>query len=117
MPELAAPGADVDESELPFAGVIAAAVSGTPIAEAFADQGITIPGPGTPVSAPLAPDDVVPGDVAMFAERHGLALGNGKVLLDDQIQPIETLNRPGFIGWQHPPEPDPVEPDPVEPDQ
>lgn len=105
-PENEVPAAENQPSDQPFAGVIAAAVSGTPIAEAFDGQGITIPGPGTPVSAPLAPDGIVPGDVAMFADRHGLALGNGKVLLDDQIQPIETVNRPGFIGWQHPPEPD-----------
>lgn len=90
----------------PFAGVIATAVAGTPIAEAFHQQGITIPGPGTPVSAPLAPDDVVPGDLAMFDDRHALALGNGKVLLDDQIQPIDAVARPGFVGWQHPPQPD-----------
>lgn len=32
----------------------------------------------------------------MFDDRHALALGNGKVLLDDQIQPIETVNRQGF---------------------
>ncbi len=100
------PGADGEEADPPFAGVIAAAVAGTPIADAFDQQGIAIPGPGTPVSAPLLPEDVVPGDVGLFDDRHALALGNGKVLLDDQIQPIETVNRQGFIGWQHPPEPD-----------
>lgn len=93
-------------TEPPFAGVIAAAVSGTPIADAFDQQGMAIPEPGTPVSAPLGVADVVPGDIGFFADRHALALGNGKVLLDDQIQPIETVDRPGFIGWQHPPEPD-----------
>lgn len=105
-------GVDANESDPPFAGVIAAAVSGTPIPDAFDQQGITIPGPGTQVSTPLALEDVVPGDVALFDDRHALALGNGKVLLDDQIQPIEAVNRPGFIGWQHPPEPDRIaEPD------
>lgn len=105
-PEAPPPGADGEEADPPFAGVIAAAVAGTPIADAFDQQGIAIPGPGTPVSAPLLPEDVVPGDVGLFDDRHALALGNGKVLLDDQIQPIETVNRQGFIGWQHPPEPD-----------
>jgi hypothetical protein len=104
--EAAPQGAGGDETEPPFAGVIAAAVAGTPIADAFNQQGIVIPGPGTPVIAPLLPEDVVPGDVGLFDDRHALALGNGKVLLDDQIQPIETVNRQGFIGWQHPPEPD-----------
>lgn len=89
-----------------YAGVIAEAVSGTPIADAFDHQGITIPVPGTPVGTPLDGSQIVAGDIAVFDDRHALALGNGKALLDDQIQPIETLNRPGFIGWQHPPVPD-----------
>ena len=41
-------------------------------------QGITIPGPGTPVSAPLAPEDVVPGDVAVFDDRHALAVAQDR---------------------------------------
>ncbi|MBU3705343.1 MAG: DUF4226 domain-containing protein [Mycobacterium sp.] len=91
-------------------GVIAAAVAGTPIPDAFGWQGITIPEPGSPVSAPLDPAQVIAGDVGIFADRHALALGNGKVLLDNQIQPIETAAGPGFIGWQHPPAPPPVPP-------
>lgn len=91
-------------------GVIAAAVAGTPIADAFGQQGITIPAPGSPVSAPLDPSQVIAGDVGIFTDRHALALGNGKVLLDNQIQPIETAAGPGFIGWQHPPTPPPVPP-------
>lgn len=89
-----------------YTDVIAEAVSGTPIADAFDHHGVTIPGPGTSVATPLAATDVVAGDIGVFDDRHALALGNGKALLDDQIQPIENLNRPGFIGWQHPPEPD-----------
>ena len=91
-------------------GVIAAAVAGTPIPDAFGQQGITIPAPGSPISAPLDPSQVIAGDVGIFADRHALALGNGKVLLDNQIQPIETAAGPGFIGWQHPPTPPPVPP-------
>lgn len=87
------------------AGVIAAAVAGTPIDDAFAQRGITIPAPGSPVGAPLDPGELVAGDIGIFTDRHALALGNGKALLDNQIQPIETVNRPGFIGWQHPPVP------------
>ncbi len=106
-PEEVADGAD-DPEEPPapgYAGVIAEAVSGTPIADAFDHQGITIPEPGSPVGAPLDTDQIVAGDIAVFGDRHALALGNGKALLDDQIQPIETVNRPGFLGWQHPPDP------------
>jgi hypothetical protein len=42
----------------------------------------------------------------MFTDRHALALGDGKALLDNRIQPVAGLPGLGFLGWQHPPEPD-----------
>ncbi len=96
---------DVAHDRPEVASVIAAAVAGTPIADAFGQQGITIPAPGTPISVPLDPGELVAGDIGIFTDRHALVLGNGKALLDNQIQPIETVNRPGFLGWQHPPSP------------
>lgn len=96
-------------SERPeLAGVITAAVAGTPIPEAFSRQGITIPPPGSPVDAPLDPAQLVPGDIGVFGDRHALALGNGNALLDNQIQPVTAIGGPGFIGWQHPPAATPV---------
>ena len=89
-----------------LAAVITAAVAGTPIAEAFDAQGITIPAPGTAVSAPLELAQLSPGDIGLFTDRHALALGDGKALLDNQIQPVSGLPGLGFLGWQHPPEPD-----------
>jgi hypothetical protein len=89
-----------------LAAVITAAVGGTPIAEAFDAQGITIPAPGTSVSAPLEPAQLSPGDIGLFTDRHALALGDGKALLDNRIQPVAGLPGLGFLGWQHPPEPD-----------
>lgn len=84
--------------------VITAAVSGTPIPEAFGQAGIEIPRAGTPVTDPVPADRVGAGDVGVFTDRHALALGNGRALLDDQIQPIDSVNRPGFLGWAHPPD-------------
>ncbi len=98
-----------------LASVITAAVAGAPIPDAFSRQGITIPAPGSPVVAPVDPARLVPGDIAVLADRHALALGDGKVLLDKQIQPIGNVTGPGFIGWQHPPEPDPMTTPPVLP--
>jgi hypothetical protein len=98
-----------------LASVISAAVAGAPIPTAFSWQGITIPAPGSPVTAPVDPARLVPGDIAVLADRHALALGDGKVLLDKQIQPISSVTGPGFIGWQHPPDPDPVTVPPVLP--
>jgi len=88
-----------------LAAVIAAAVAGTPIPDAFSGQGISIPAPGSPVVAPVDPAVLVPGDIGVFGDRYALALGEGKALLDNQVQPIDGFGGRGLIGWQHPPEP------------
>jgi hypothetical protein len=41
----------------------------------------------------------------MFTDRHALALGHGKALLDGQIQHTATVTGPSFLGWEHPPTP------------
>ncbi|HEX7322096.1 MAG TPA: DUF4226 domain-containing protein [Mycobacterium sp.] len=86
-----------------LAAVLQAAADGTPVAEAFRQQGITIPPPGTAVTAPVDQSQVSSGDIGMFTDRHALALGSGKALLDGQIQHIANVRGPSFLGWQHPP--------------
>ena len=86
-----------------LAAAIKAAVDGTPIAQAFHQQGITIPPPGTAVTDPIDPLRVIPGDIGILSDRHALALGHGKALLDGQIQHIATVSGPSFLGWEHPP--------------
>jgi hypothetical protein len=88
-----------------LSNVISAALAGTPIADAFAGQGITIPAVGSPVAAPVDATQLIPGDVAIFTDRYALALGNGRALLDNRTQPISAVSGPDFIGWQHPPSP------------
>lgn len=88
-----------------LAAAITAAVAGTPIPEAFRQQGITIPPPGTAVPHPVEPARLVPGDIGMLTDRHALALGNGKAVFNNQIQPIASVTGPSFLGWEHPPEP------------
>jgi hypothetical protein len=88
-----------------LAAAIKAAVGGTPIADAFDDEGITIPPPGTAVAEPVDPSRLAPGDIGMFTNRHALALGQSKALLDGQIQHISTVTGPSFLGWEHPPAP------------
>jgi hypothetical protein len=41
----------------------------------------------------------------MFTDRHALALGHSKAILDGQIQHIATVSGPSFLGWEHPPAP------------
>jgi hypothetical protein len=86
-----------------LAAAIQAAAGGTPIADAFHQQGITIPAPGTAVTNPIDPVQVIPGDIGIFTDRHALGLGHGKALLDGQIQQIVTVTGPSFLGWEHPP--------------
>jgi hypothetical protein len=88
-----------------LAAAIEAAASGTPIADAFRQEGMTIPPPGTAVSDPVDTSQLAPGDIGMFTDRHALALGDSRALLNGQIQHISTVNGPGFLGWEHPPVP------------
>lgn len=88
-----------------LAAAIKAAVGGASIADAFRQQGIDIPPPGTAVAKPIDPAQVVPGDIGMFTDRHALALGNSQALLNGQIQHISTVQGPSFLGWEHPPVP------------
>ncbi len=86
-----------------LAAAIQAAAGGTPIADAFHQQGITIPAPGTAVTDPIDPIRVTTGDIGIFTDRHALGLGHGKALLDGQIQQIVAVTGPSFLGWEHPP--------------
>src|SRR5271156_3529041 len=88
-----------------LAAAIEAAAGGTPIAEAFRHEGITIPPPGTAVPDPVDPSLLTPGDIGMFTDRHALALGPSRALVNGQIQHISTVNGPSFLGWEHPPVP------------
>jgi Domain of unknown function (DUF4226) len=96
-------GETVTAASPQLAAAIKAAVGGTPIADAFRQQGITIPAPGTAVTNPIEPPEVIPGDIGVFTDRHALALGREKALLDGQIQHIAAVNGPNFLGWEHPP--------------
>jgi Domain of unknown function (DUF4226) len=86
-----------------LAAAIEAAVGGAPIPDAFHQQGITIPAPGTAVADPVDPVRVEPGDIGIFTDRHALGLGHSKALLDGQIQHIGSVSGPSFLGWEHPP--------------
>lgn len=96
-------GETVTAASPQLAAAIKAAVGGVAIPDAFQQQGITIPPPGTAVAEPVDAARVVPADIGMFVDRHALALGPGKALLDGQIQDIATVSGPSFLGWEHPP--------------
>lgn len=98
-----------------LAEAIRSATSGTPVGEAFQRQGITIPAPGAVPEHPVDPSRLTPGDIGVFIDRHALALGADKALLDNHIQPIGAVSGPTFLGWSHPPEPSTDRPAPAPP--
>ncbi len=98
-----------------LAAAIQAAIGGASIPDAFHQQGITIPPPGTAVTNPIDPLQAAPGDIGILTDRHALALGHEKALLDGQIQRIATVSGPNFLGWEHPPAVNAPASPPVEP--
>ena len=109
-------GETVTAANPQLAAAIKAAAGGMPIADAFRQEGMTIPPPGTAVTDPVDPSRLIPGDIGMLTDRHALALGESRALLNGQIQHISTVNGPSFLGWEHPPEPvTPATPDRTDP--
>jgi hypothetical protein len=96
-------GETVTAASPQLAAAIKAAAGGVPIADAFRQEGIAIPPPGTAVTDPVDPSRLTPGDIGMLTDRHALALGQSRALLNGQIQHISTVNGPSFLGWEHPP--------------
>lgn len=86
-----------------IAEVIRAVVDGTPVEDAYRRQGIEIPPVGTDVDDPVPATRLVAGDVAVFDSHHGLALGNGKALIENRVEPVSSVSGPSFRGWVHPP--------------
>ena len=98
------PNGDVVTAPTPqLAKVISAAISGTPIGEAFRQHGLPIPPPGTAVPIPVDPAEVGTGDVGMFTDRQALALDRTRALLGGEIRPLASVSGPTFLGWIHPP--------------
>ncbi|MGV0625114.1 DUF4226 domain-containing protein [Mycolicibacter minnesotensis] len=86
-----------------LAAAIQAVADGRPVIEAFRSQGMHIPPPGTPVPDAVDVSRLRPGDIGVFTDRHALAVGDGKALLDGQVHLAANMRGPGFLGWQHPP--------------
>lgn len=98
-------GDTVIASSPQLASAIAAAVTGTPIPDAFRQQGMIISPLGTPIAKPLASAEITAGDIGIFTDHYVLALGNNKALLNGEIQHISAVQGETFLGWEHPPIP------------
>jgi hypothetical protein len=80
-----------------------AALNGATVTDAWQQAGVTVPPPGTPVTAPIPPTQLKAGDVGVWQDHLVMALGNGKVLVSGQEQPLESVGSgPDFLGWMDP---------------
>jgi hypothetical protein len=80
-------------------------LSGTSVPDAFNAVDLPLPPPGTPVIDPADPAHLDPGSLAQFQSRPPvMAMGDGKIWLDGQLQPIGALGSSSdFLGWSKPP--------------
>lgn len=98
-----AAGEHIDARSAASAAAVRAALAGIGVREAYQQQGITLPPPGTPVIDPVAPWQLKAGDIGVGSTTLALALGNGKALTSGRIQAIDTVSAgPDFLGWFDP---------------
>jgi hypothetical protein len=85
------------------ATAVKAAVGGATVADAWHQAGVNVPPPGTPVTDPIPPTKLQAGDVGVWQDHLVMALGNGKVLVSGQVQPLSSVgSSPDFLGWMDP---------------
>ncbi|ANW62270.1 hypothetical protein BCA37_00380 [Mycobacterium sp. djl-10] len=100
------PDGDVVTAASPqLAKAITSALAGTPIGDAFHDNGLRVPPPGTPVADPVDPADVDTGAVGMFTDRLAVALDRTRALHGGQVGPLSDVSGPSFLGWMPAPTP------------
>ncbi|ANW68268.1 hypothetical protein DQP55_20575 [Mycolicibacterium sp. GF69] len=95
---------EVFEARSPVgAEAVRAALAGSSVSESYQKAGVTLPPAGTPVTEPIPPTKLQAGDVGMWKDHQVMALGNGKVLVSGQEQPLESVSSgPDFLGWFDP---------------
>jgi hypothetical protein len=78
-------------------------LSGSPVDAAYRDAGLTLPPPGTPVTAPIDPSTLTCGAIGMFKDHYVVAVDSAKALDNGQVVPLTTVaSGPGFLGWMDP---------------
>ncbi|MBI3215349.1 MAG: hypothetical protein HYZ38_16085 [Mycobacterium sp.] len=102
--EVTLPSGEVTEARSPVgAEAVRAALNGASVSESYQKSGITLPPAGTPVTEPIPPTKLQAGDVGMWKDHQVMALGNGKVLVSGQEQPLDSVSSgPDFLGWFDP---------------
>jgi hypothetical protein len=85
------------------ATAVRAALNGDTVEEAYRKADISVPPPGTPVTDPVPPTMLKAGDIGIWKDHLVMALGNNKVLVSGQEQPLDSVGSgPDFMGWIDP---------------
>ncbi|MHA7659194.1 DUF4226 domain-containing protein [Mycobacterium sp. ML2] len=85
------------------ATAVKAVLGGATVADGWHQAGVTVPPPGTPVTDPIPPTKLKAGDVGIWQDHLVMALGNGKVWVSGQVQPLSSVGSgPDFLGWMDP---------------
>lgn len=96
-------GTTADARSAQGASAARAALGGAPVADAWHQAGVTVPPPGTPVTSPIPPTLLKAGDIGVWKDHLVMALGNNKVLVSGQVQPLTSVGSgPDFLGWMDP---------------
>ncbi|MDP7707391.1 DUF4226 domain-containing protein [Mycobacterium sp. TY815] len=96
-------GTTADARSAQGATAVKAALNGASVTDAWRQAGVTVPPPGTPVTAPIPPTKLQAGDVGVWKDHLVMALGSGKVLVSGQVQPLTSVGSgPDFLGWTDP---------------
>ncbi len=98
-------GTTVTSPNPQLANVAKLVAGGTPIADAFHQNGINWPPPpGTAVHTPMDPSKITTGYVGQFADHQVFAFDKNWVWINGQLHPIADASGPGFLGWMAPPD-------------
>lgn len=86
-----------------LAQAVKAHLDGKPLEEAYREQHLELPPPGTPVTNPVDPSRLSAGMLAVFNDHYSVALSSVKTLQDGQVVPASSIaTSPGFLGWLDP---------------
>lgn len=99
LPDGSTANARTDE----LAAAVRAHLEGKPLEEAYREQNIQLPPPGTPVTDPVDPSKLSAGMLGMFKDHFVVALSSVKALQDGEVVPLSSISSsPDFLAWLDP---------------
>ena len=97
-------GSSVTAADPSRAGAVRSALTGTAVGEAYRLNNLAAPPPGTTLTNYIPPDQLQPGDYAMYHDKLIMVLGPDKFVGEDgQVQSLKQLPQGSdFLGFGRP---------------